>query len=160
MTCITKTFRDLIKHAYYWWSGEAKLCSTFTIQYDVSSIIKWPVVTVISDVHSIVEEPAPPFHKALIIMYNHRWSFCGTVRDYDHALHWLDIKIVMKVILRQGFWSCFTLIWYKICNDIHFAARSGIILPILPTKKQMKLAILRLRQGFRWCFPLILMKKL
>ena len=54
---------------------------------DVSSIIKWPVATVISDVHSIVEEPAPPFHKALIMMYNHIWSFCGTVRDYDHALH-------------------------------------------------------------------------
>ena len=41
----------------------------------------------ISDVHSIVKEPAPPLHKALIMMYNHRWSFRGTVRDSDHALH-------------------------------------------------------------------------
>ena len=30
----------------------------------------------ISDIHSIVKEPAPPLHKALIMMYNHRWSFC------------------------------------------------------------------------------------
>ena len=134
---------------------------------DVSSIIKWPVATVISDVHSIAEEPAPPFHKALIMMYNHRWSFRGTVRDSDHALHWLYIKIVMKVILRhrQGFWSCFTLIWYKICNEIHFAAPSGIIHIIHTTKKTNEIGHFAAPSGIQMMFSIdfdekIVMKKI
>ena len=66
---------------------------------------------------------------------------------------------------RQGFWSCFTLIWYKICNEIHFAAPSGLILPILPTKKTNEIGHFAAPSGIQMMFSIefderIVMKKI
>ena len=83
------------------------------------------------------------------------WSCCPCIRDCNDVSHWFDVKIVMKTTwpLRQGWWGAITLIGCMliVMNSI-WPLRQGWI---LPNKKQMKMVILPLRQGFRWYFLLI-----